>query len=571
MNDGKQAFNDSLAAYDALTRGAWAEAGEAFKTLLGAKKTPETLEGLSTAAWGLGDMAGSFAAREEAYQLYRQAHDHCGAARVAARLALDYFYFRGDAAVANGWLKRGHRLLGEQERCLERGWLAVTEAQIIVWTKHDFVTARELCALATDIGKSLGDADLETLALACEGLCLVGQGLIGEGMSCLDEATLAAVTGDIKDVDATCTTCCCLIFACEWTRDFERARQWLERLKGIAVPWAHPTQVYFCRIHYAGLLVWQGAWQEAEAEFKAAISGLEHTQPALAAEALVRLTDLYCRQGHADAALEMLKRASSPPFQALAGDFCLLGRAALALVQQDAEAASDFLERFLRRLPKENYMERVGALELLIQAQSILGNSEGAEATLAELRAVVSGISTNPMRAALHFSEGIVANLTGDYERAKRCFEDATQLWQRSGVPFEGALSRLKLAQTVLLLGKPQLALQQAGEALAVLKELGAQPFVTQAKHLIQKVESALATHETSKGLMTLREIEVLRLIAEGKSNQEIAASLGLSIRTVERHISNIYIKLSTGGKVARATATAYAFQHGLISSPPQT
>jgi DNA-binding NarL/FixJ family response regulator len=61
---------------------------------------------------------------------------------------------------------------------------------------------------------------------------------------------------------------------------------------------------------------------------------------------------------------------------------------------------------------------------------------------------------------------------------------------------------------------------------------------------------------------LTEREVEVLRLIANGMSNQEIARELTLSLRTVERHISNIYQKIGATGKVARATATAYALRH---------
>src|SRR3712207_9381979 len=122
------------------------------------------------------------------------------------------------------------------------------------------------------------------LALACEGLSLVSQGQIGEGMRRLDEATLAAVAGEMTDIDAACMICCCLLFACEWTRDYQRAAQWIARLQDLAIRWAHPTQLFFCRTHYAGLLVSRGAWREAEAELVAAITGLEATQPALTAE-----------------------------------------------------------------------------------------------------------------------------------------------------------------------------------------------------------------------------------------------------------------------------------------------
>lgn len=144
----------------------------------------------------------------------------------------------------------------------------------------------------------------------------------------LDEAILAAVAGEMTDIDATCPACCCLIFACEWTRDYERAGQWIERLRELAARWPHPVSFAFCRIHYAGLLILQGAWPEAEADLMVATTELAETQPALAAKGLVRLAELHCRQGRFDKASALFERVELPPFRNLAGDFCLSGRAA---------------------------------------------------------------------------------------------------------------------------------------------------------------------------------------------------------------------------------------------------
>jgi DNA-binding NarL/FixJ family response regulator len=60
------------------------------------------------------------------------------------------------------------------------------------------------------------------------------------------------------------------------------------------------------------------------------------------------------------------------------------------------------------------------------------------------------------------------------------------------------------------------------------------------------------------------RELDVLRLAADGLANDAIAASLGLSVRTVERHLSNAYAKLGTSGKSARAAAVAQVVRGGL-------
>jgi ATP/maltotriose-dependent transcriptional regulator MalT len=570
--------NDSLnEGRAALARGAWREARAWFETALREQETPEALEGLGLAAWWTSDAAVRFDARERAYQLYRRFGNARAAARVAACLAMDHFYYRGEYAIASGWVQRAHRLLEGLEPGSEPGWLAIVEAHITLWVDHDFVTAQRLCAQALLLGKSLRDIDLEMSALATEGLALVAQGMIKQGMRRLDEATLAAIAGEMMDVDAACTACCCLIFACEWTRDYARAAQWIERMRELAIRWAHPTLLSFCRIHYASLLIRRGAWSEAETELLDATTELETSQPARAAEGFVRLAELRCWQGHFDEASALLERIESPPFKALAGDFSLCIRAALALAQNDPQTAVDMAERFLRAIPKEDRMERVSGLELLVQALVLCGNCQQAAVVLSELKAAVAGVATKPMQASLYFADGLMATATANYEIAKCCFEDAVELWTRAGVPFETARARIELARSYLALGRIQAAGQQAQRAFDALEQLGALPDCARAAALLRQIESTAhqSTHQeeianpNGTAALTAREVEVLRLIAAGKSNQEIARQLVISVRTTERHISNIYVKIGAEGKAARAIATAYALRHGLTNIGP--
>jgi pimeloyl-ACP methyl ester carboxylesterase/DNA-binding CsgD family transcriptional regulator len=73
------------------------------------------------------------------------------------------------------------------------------------------------------------------------------------------------------------------------------------------------------------------------------------------------------------------------------------------------------------------------------------------------------------------------------------------------------------------------------------------------------------APNEPRPGGLTDRELEILTLLASGRSNEGIARGLSISTRTVERHIGNIYLKISAHN---RAEATAYAFRHDLIPAP---
>lgn len=556
------------AGQTALARGEWHKARACFEAELNEQETAVALDGLGTAAWWLNDATTTVEARQRAYQLYTAEGHVRSAARVAAFLAMDYFYFQGAYAVANGWVLRGRRLLEEVEPSSELGWLDVAEAYITMWADLDYVTAQELCRRAVALAKSLSDINLETAALAGEGLSLVSMGKVREGMRQLDEATLTAIAGEMTDIDAACTACCSLIFACEATRDYERAAQWIEQLRELATHWSHPSLLAFCRIHYATLLVWQGEWVTAEAELLAAITDLEAGQLAKTAEALVRLAELRCRQGLFDEAKTLFLRIESPPFKSLAGESTLYGRAMMALVQEEWDTAANLAQRFLRALPVENRLERLIGLELLIQAQAKKGNVAQAQVALAELKAATADITTKPMQAAVCFAEGITAAMTHEHEIARRCFEDALERWSRAAIPFELARTRLELAHSLLALGQKEAACQQARKALTLFEQLGANTHHLRTATFLRQLESpnaAVGEQPAPPANLTPREAEVLRLLAAGLSNQEISRTMVLSVRTVERHISNIYSKLEATGPSARAMATAYAHRHALI------
>jgi DNA-binding CsgD family transcriptional regulator len=555
--------NDPLHAGQlALGRAAWQEARGLFEAALAAEETPEALEGLGAAAWWLSDAAAVFAARERAYRLYRDRRDDRGAARVAAALAIDHCTFRGEAVLASGWIRRAERLL-DGEVCSELGGLLIVKAHMALMIDHDPPAAHRFAAEARSLGKALGSIDLEMLALAYEGLSLVNLGKVDQGMRCLDEATVAAVTGEMSDVDATCTACCCLIYACEKTRDIERAAQWCAQLEERSRRSSYRVMFALCRAHYAGVLIWRGAWKEAEVVLEEAIGELERTHRAQAAEALVMLAELRCRQGRLDEAAGLFTRAEAHPFQMLAGNLCLLGRTALALERDDAEAAFDLAGRFLRAIPVEDRLERAAGLELLVRAHVALGNSQKAAEALQELRSVAAIVATGPMQAAVRCAEGLVA-AAADPAAAKPCFEDAIELWTRGGAPFEAARARIELARTLLQLGRRAAALEEVRAAAQSLHAIGAIPAARRAQALAREIERAggPASEADSSCRLSSREWEVLRLVAQGMTNKQIASRLSRSEHTVHRHLANILTKLDLP---SRAAAVSYAAKRGLV------
>lgn len=248
----------------ALARYAWQEARASFEAALAQVTTPEALEGLANAAAFLYDGAGAIDAHEHAYRLYREAGDVLSAARMAVWLANDSLTFRGEAAVANGWLQRAHRLLDSCVPGPEHAFLAGMEAHLALMTRNDPAAALTHATEALRLARRFHLADIEALASAIEGLALVTQGSVVEGMSRLDEAAAAVLAGEVKDFDARGTALCYLIEACTRARDYDRAKQWCARVEQEFRRLGAEPLFAFCRPNLALVHMWLGMWQEAE-------------------------------------------------------------------------------------------------------------------------------------------------------------------------------------------------------------------------------------------------------------------------------------------------------------------
>jgi ATP/maltotriose-dependent transcriptional regulator MalT len=403
------------------------------------------------------------------------------------------------------------------------------------------------------------------LGLAYRGLALVSQGIVNEGMRLLDEATTAALTGEIQDPDAAASCCCVLIYACERVSDYPRAAEWCRRLEEVSARWSYRLMLSVCRTHYAGVLLWRGRWVEAETELLTALRALEATRPGEAAEAVVRLAELRRHQGRFEEAARLLARTEKDPLRMQGGTLGLRARAELMLELGDARAAANLAERYLRGVSAKDRLERSGGLELLAHARARTGDVESAAAATAELSALAAEVATEPICASARLAAGAVAEARGDYDAARQCFEDAADHYLRGGGVFHAARARVHLAEALAALGHASAAATEARDAYRVLHQLGATHAAAEATALLRKIAGApVGSVDLGPTHLTARELEILRLVARGLSNQQIAQELVLSVRTVERHVGNIYSKLGVVGATARAEATAFALTHGL-------
>jgi DNA-binding winged helix-turn-helix (wHTH) protein/ATP/maltotriose-dependent transcriptional regulator MalT len=553
---------DLAAGRRALEAGAWQDARRAFERLLQVEETPEALEGLGLAAWWL-DLADIvFDSRERAFRAYRERGDHRSAARIAVWMAWDSAAFRGEEGVAKGWLQRARRLLEGLPDSPEHAFLAARAAVFTLLDDGDPEAAEALALEAIRVGQALGALDYEMVGRSLYGYALITTGRVTEGLRELDEVSAAILAGELKDRVLIALAGCYLIGACDRARDHGRAVQWCDRVKEYSRKWGLKPLFAVCRTQYASVCMWRGAWDEAERELTSACDELALCRPGMTTDGLVRLGELRRRQGRLDEAVALFDRSGGHPH-------ALLGRAAIALDRNDRQTAIELAERHLRRLPVRNRTERAAALEVLIRGHAMPGHPgdlERARTALEELRSIAAAANTAPLLASASLATGLVALASSDFEAARRALEDAVDLFDKSGAPFECAHARVLLASVLGQLGRADAALAEVERARGELTRLDAKLELAAADAVHSRLTAAHtpqpAPAARDTGSLTARELEVLRLISGGLSNQSIADRLCISEHTVHRHVANTLSKLNVP---SRSAAVAQAAKLGLI------
>ena len=508
-----------------------------FADALTLEETPEAFEGAGLAARYELDAQAAIEAHERGYRLARSRGDAASAARLAIQLCFDAYAFRGPAE-ASGWVERAALLVEGAPPNAATAWVSVIRAQFAL-ADHRPDSAQAESARALTLAREVGAVDVEMLALSVNGLALVGTGEIEAGMRRLDAAAAAAVGGEMTDADSIETVCCHMIDACKLVRDLERATEWCLRVRDIATRFADRQMFSICRTAYADVLLWRGDWQGAEEELTTAVKELGALRPGRDVDPLARLAELRRRQGRTGEAEALLARVESHRFHAL-----LVGL--LALDRGDAATALDATARFLRRVGEVDRFERVAGLDLMVRAAVAGGDEASARAAADEIAVIAAACPTVPLRAAALLAEGRVVAAAAEAAAACPLLEDAGDLFDSAGARYDAALARLELASVLRVLGREGPAARAEARARKALGELGAR------------------APDARVGGLSAREAEVLRLVARGLGNAEIARELVLSVRTVERHVANVYLKIGASGRTARAVATAWAHAHGI-------
>jgi DNA-binding CsgD family transcriptional regulator len=531
---------------------AWADARRLLAEADGAAPLPVAdLERLALATELAGDTADALRLMERLYQALLDQGRPLRAARIAFWIGFRLGAL-GEAARGSGWYGRSQRLVDAHDQpCAERGYLMVPAGrrQLIA---GDVEAAARIAAEAVAIGEREGEADLTAMARCLLGRVLVAQGRVEDALVLMDEVMVASSAGELSPL-VTCLTYCLVISSCQQVYAVDRAREWTALL----APWwdEQPQLVTFvgsCLVHRAEILELGGAWGEAAL---AARRASERCPPAVDPEATgqahYQRAEIHRLRGERAAAEEAYGAASQ------LGCEPQPGLALLRLQEGNTEAAAGAIRRVLGAT--SNRWRRVRLLPAFVEVLLAAGALDEARAASDELAQIAGELNTEVIGAIAAHARGAVLLAQGDAQAALAPLEQAFRVWHKVGAPYLAARPRVLLARACLALGDADGARLALAAAREVFQRLGAAPDLA-------AIDDLAAALDPAKGAgphrLTPRELQVLRLVASGKTNRAIAVELSLSEKTIDRHVSNIFNKIDVP---TRAAATAYAYEHHLV------
>ncbi len=505
----------------------------------------DDLERLGRAAYMLGRDDLYVAALERAHRTHLDAGRTPAAVRCTWWIGHSHL-FRGQPARADGWFATGERLLaGSDEQCVERGYLLIP-----VWLRQmgagDWAGGLETARAAAAIGEEYDDLDLAWLARDDQARALVKLGRLGEAMRLVDELLVAVEAGSLSPVVTGIVLCNTVDFAREAT-ELRHAREWTDAL----TTWCggRPQMVShlgLCLVHRAELSHLGG--DPAGALEQARRAAETYTAGALNRIALGKA--YYCQaevhrlQGRlreADDCYRQASRHGCPPDP---------GAALLRLAEGRPDVAAAMIRRAM--LERVEPLQRAALLPAYVEVMIVDDDLDAARAASDQLATIAASWGTEALRAATGAARAAVSLAEGDSVAALESARHSWQIWDALDAPLEAARARLLVALACRALSDDESARMEAEAAREVFSGLGAVRELAAVEHAFPVAGSVLSP----------REVEVLRLVAAGHGNQQIAERLVVSQHTVARHVQNIYAKI---GVSSRAAATAYAFDHRIL------
>jgi DNA-binding CsgD family transcriptional regulator len=456
--------------------------------------------------------------------------------------------FRGETAPGLGWLTRGGRVLEGSGECAELAWPRTWNAFAQMWG-GDAEGARSVFAQSAMVGKRFHDADLLTMSHLGQGMCLVMQGQGPAGIAVLDEVMVAVTSGEVSPMYAGIAYCT-VIEGCSELFDLRRAREWTAAL----TRWcdSQPDLVPYrgnCLVHRCELMQLEGAWTDAmEAARQACAQLSAPVRWDTLGSAYYQLGELHRLRGEFAEAEESYRKASASGHQPEPG------MPLLRLAQGRTDLAAAALRRALNE--SQEPPARARLLPAFVEIMIASGDVASARIATDELSQIAESLDAAYLRAVAASAVGAVLFAEGDPRSALPKLRRAGSAWRVLDAPYEVARVQVLIGLACSALGDPETSAMELDGARKVFERLGAQPDIERLDVFLKRTYG-----QTPAGL-TAREVEVLRLVASGKTNRAIARELALSEKTVARHVHNSLTKI---GVPSRTAATAYAYEHGLI------
>jgi DNA-binding CsgD family transcriptional regulator len=530
----------------AFDRGDWVVAFEGWSAAGPDALTAAELEDLATAAELLGRHDETVRALQQAFACWQRGGDHAPAVRCAFRLAMSSAS-HGEPALFAGWTSRAEGLVADIDvDGPERGWVAFLRMYRAIGSGA-YADAAVAADEATLVGRRHRDADLVALGLCSQGRLALYAGRVADGLALLDEAMVRVVAGEASPIIAG-HVYCAAIEGCQEISDFGRVAEWTAALERWCV--AQPGLLAFtgqCAVHRGQLMRIRGEWSAALDEFEQASHRYRQLgSPDAAGLAAYEAGDVHRLRGdweQADVAYRVAADHGYDPQP---------GLAMLWLARGQVVAARGAIDRLLAEAggPVQRCRLLPAAVDVLVAS----GDAVRAREVTGELASLATAFGCESQQAMAAHAAGAVELAAGDAPGALPYLRKAHRLWTRAGSPYERARVQVLMGRALAAVGDAGSSRRELEAARSTFRQLGAGPAADEVSRL-------LAPPTLPAGL-TAREVEVLRLVASGRSNAQIATDLVLSEKTVARHLSNIFGKLDVGSRTA---ATAYAFEHGLV------